>query len=95
VTLLPDALVPSLSPEMTTPAGPWGGPTYSYRGARIECMAGTYVCGLFLAEHPLDGQTFGTVQTIKPLVDLSLDEGWLPAHLQAHTSLAKAARGRS
>jgi hypothetical protein len=77
VTLLPDPPMPSLSPEMTTPAGPWGGPTYSYRGARIECMAGAHVCGLFLAEHPLDGQTFGIVQTIKsPWVETPVHE-WL------------------
>jgi hypothetical protein len=83
VTLLPDAPVPLPPPELTAQAGPWGGPTFAYRGARIECMAGAHVCGLFLAEHPLDGQTFGTVQTIKPLVDLWLDDGRLPAHLRA------------
>jgi hypothetical protein len=32
--------------------GPWGGPTYSYRNARIECCPGAHVCGLFMPGHP-------------------------------------------
>jgi hypothetical protein len=36
----------------TVAQGPWGGPTYAYRGARIECAPGGHVCGLFMPEHP-------------------------------------------
>ncbi len=25
-------------PEQTAAAGPWGGPTYAYRGAEIRCL---------------------------------------------------------
>jgi hypothetical protein len=35
--------------------GPRGGPTYSYREARIECCPGAHVCGLFMPGHPLSG----------------------------------------
>jgi hypothetical protein len=66
-------------PEQTATVGPWGGPTYSYRGARIECMKGGHVCGLFM----LHGCTFGVVGTITPLVDLWLDEGRLPDFMRA------------
>ena len=70
-------------PELTAAEGPWGGPTYSYRGARIECGKGSHVCGLFLEGHPLDRQTFGVVGAITPLVDLWVDEGRLPRYMQA------------
>ena len=65
-------------PVETAAAGPWGGPTYSYRGARIECLKGAHVCALFMEEHPLHGANFGVVGTITPLVDIWLDEGRLP-----------------
>ena len=55
--------------------GPWGGPTYRYRGARIECLKGANVCGLFLNSHPLSGLPIGAVGIITPLVDR-----WLEAH---------------
>ena len=75
---------PTLPQPMQTAAqGPWGGPTYSYRGARIECMAGGHVCGLFMPQHPLHRSTFGVVGTITPLVDLWADEGRLPSHYRA------------
>jgi hypothetical protein len=67
----------------TAAQGPWGGPTYSYRGARIECLKGGHVCGLFLEGHPLTGQTFGVVGTITPLVDSWLDVGRLPSYRRA------------
>ena len=70
-------------PEQTAAQGPRRGPTYIYRGARIECGPGGHVCGLFLDGHPLDGMTFGVVGTITPLVDLWLDEGRLPDHMRA------------
>jgi hypothetical protein len=64
----------------TAEQGPWGGPTYSYRGARIECMRGAPACGLFMPEHPLHGWTFGLVRTIPLVVDAWLDEGRVPSH---------------
>ena len=48
--------------------------------ARIECGPGGHVCGLFMEGHPLDGMTFGVVGIVTPLVDVWLDEGWLPDH---------------
>jgi hypothetical protein len=57
-------------PVQIAAQGPWGGPTYSYRGARIKCIPGSHVCGLFMPAHPLHGSTFGVVGTITPLVDL-------------------------
>ena len=66
----------------TAEQGLWGGPTYSYRGARIECMKGGHVCGLFVPEHPLHGTTFGVVGTITPLVDLWVDERRLPKYMR-------------
>ena len=66
--------------------GPWDWPTYAYRGARIECCKGAYVCSLFLDGHPLTGQTFGSVGTITPLVDLWLDEGRLPSYMRLSRS---------
>jgi hypothetical protein len=74
--------------QETAATGPWGGPTFSYRGARIECMKGAHVCGLFMEGHPLDGITFGVVGTITPLVDSWLDRGSLPAHLRGVTKAA-------
>jgi hypothetical protein len=70
-------------PVETATQGPWGGPTYSYRGARIECYPGRHVCGLFMPEHPLGGgTTFGVAGTITPLVDLWTDEGRLLAYMR-------------
>lgn len=85
MALFPDPPPPITrsEPEQTAAAGPWGGPTYSYRGARIECGKGGYVCSLFLEGHPLDRQSFGVVGTITPLVDLWLDEGRLPTYMRA------------
>ncbi len=60
-------------PEPACAAGPWGGPTYRHRGARIECMADGRVCGLFLDGHPFSGRTFGAVGVAAALVDLWLD----------------------
>jgi hypothetical protein len=61
--------------------GRWGGPSYDYRGARIECAKGAHVCGLFLDGHPLTGHSFGVVGTVTPLVDVWLDERRLPPHI--------------
>ncbi len=70
-------------PEMTTAAGPWGGPVYSYRGAEIRCARGGYVCSLFMEGHPLHGSSFGVVGTITPLVDLWVEERRLPSYMRA------------
>ncbi len=70
-------------PEQTDAKGPWGGPTYSFRGTRIECCPGGYVCGLFLKGHPLHGMSFGVVGTVTPLVDLWLGERRLPSYMRA------------
>jgi hypothetical protein len=50
--------------------GPFGGPSYTYRGAVIDCLKGGHVCRLTLDGHPLTGSTFGVAGTITPLVDL-------------------------
>ena len=80
-----DSMFPDPPPRpqlvQTAARGPLGGPTYSYRGGRIDCMKGGRVCGLFMPDHPLHGSTFGSGPgTITPLVDLWLDEGQLPSH---------------
>ena len=69
-------------PEITTAAGPWGGPVYSYRGAEIQCARGGHVCSLFMEGHPLHGSSFGVVGTITPLVDLWIRERRLPNHMR-------------
>lgn len=63
--------------------GRLGGPTYSYRGAVIDCMKGGHVCRLTLDGHPLTGMTFGVAGTITPLVDLGIDGGRLPDYMRA------------
>lgn len=55
--------------------GPWGGPTYRYRGARVECLKGGHICGLFLNSHPLNGLPLGTVGMTASLMDR-----WLETH---------------
>ena len=69
-------------PELTAAEGPWGGPTYSYRGAEIRCAKGGHVCGLFMEGHPFHGATFGAVGTVTLLVDLWI-EGRLLPHIRA------------
>lgn len=65
----PDPAEPALL-EQTAAAGSWGGPSYRYRGATIECLPGGHVCGFVMDGHPLSGRgTFGVVGTITPLVD--------------------------
>jgi hypothetical protein len=50
-------MFPDPPPQLvqTAEQGPLGGPSYSYRGARIERMKGGCVCGLFMPGHPLYG----------------------------------------
>jgi hypothetical protein len=70
-SMFPDPPEPSHLVQ-TSAQGPWGGPSYAYRGARIECA-------LVMPEHPLHGRNFGVVGTITSLVDLWADAGRLPA----------------
>ncbi|WP_043367484.1 hypothetical protein [Belnapia sp. F-4-1] len=82
-----DPLIP-LEPERprlveTAAEGPLGGPSYSYRGAVIECQKGGHVCRLVMLEHPLHGHSFGVAGTITPLVDLWVDERRLPRYMRA------------
>ncbi len=70
-------------PELVTAQGPWGGPVYRHRGAEITCTKGGHVCELRMPGHPLDGNTFGVVGTITPLVDLWVDERRLPSYMKA------------
>ena len=69
-------------PGLVTAEGPWGGPTYSYRGAEIRCAKSGQVCGLVMEGHPFDGATFGAVGTVTLLVDLWVDIRALPEHMR-------------
>ena len=71
---------PSHPLEQLAAIGPWGGPSFRYRGAEIRCCPGGHVCGLFMPEHPLHGRNFGVVGTVTSLVDLWAD---LPEVMQA------------
>ncbi|WP_157033523.1 hypothetical protein [Belnapia moabensis] len=78
---------PLISPELpqlveTAADGPRGGPSYTYRGAVIDCLKGGYVCRLRMDGHPLDGHSFGAAGTITPLVDLWVDEKRLPGYMR-------------
>ena len=59
-----------------------GGPSYSYRGAHIECAPRGHVRGLFMPEHPLLGHNFGVVGTVTSLVNLWADTGRLPSYMR-------------
>jgi hypothetical protein len=82
MSLLPPDPAPPPMPEQTTAEGPWGGPSFRYRGAEIHCLKGGHVCGLRMEGHPLDGQTFGVPGSIYALVDLWLDEKRLPDYMR-------------
>ena len=77
------ALEPERAKLVETAAdGSLGGPSYTYRGAVIDCQKGGHVCRLVMPEHPLDGHSFGAAGTITPLVDAWLDEGRLPRYMR-------------
>ncbi len=67
----------------TTAEDPLGGPSYSYRGAVIDCQKGGHVCRLLMPGHPPNGRGFGVVRTITRLVSLWVAEGRLPHHMRA------------
>ncbi len=69
--------------ELVTAEGPWGGPVFRYRGAEIRCDKGGHVCALFMEGHPFHGATFGTVCTVRLLVDLWIKGRLLPGHMRA------------
>ena len=85
MTLIPDppARPARPEPEQTASPCPLGGPSYSYRGAVIDCQKGGHVCVLKMPDHPFHGRGFGALGTITPLVDLWLDECRLPRYMQA------------
>lgn len=91
MALFPDAPPPAarLEPEQIAAEGPLGGPSYSYRGATIDCQKGGHVCTLKMPDHPLHGRGFGVVGTITPLVDLWLDERRLPSYMRLVVSKPK------
>ncbi len=86
MSLVPEPPSPDAAPqhqlEQSTATGPLGGPSYTYRGAVIDCQAGGHVCRLVMPDHPLHGRGFGVVGTITPLVDLWLDERRLPNYMR-------------
>ena len=62
--------------------GSVGGPSYSYRGARIEYAPGGHVCGVFMPEHSLHGRSFGVVETVTGLIDLWAHTDRLPSFMR-------------
>ena len=86
MSLIPDPLAPDAKPDHplveTALDGQLGSPSYTYRGAVIDCMKGGHVCLLSMDGHPLIGMSFGVAGTITPLVDLWLDEGRLPGYMR-------------
>ena len=74
---------PRPAPERANSNGPWGGPTYGHKAARIGWAPGGHICGLSMEAHPLHGLTIGAVGTVTPLLDLWLNEGRLPANMRA------------
>jgi two-component system response regulator FixJ len=79
---VPDALLRLIREDRSEPEEFWSGPSYSHRGARIECGPGGYVCRLLMVGHPLDGQAFGPAGIGVLLIDVWLDEGLLPDDTQ-------------
>jgi hypothetical protein len=68
--------------EEAVKPGPWGGSTFAYRGAGIECLPGNHVCSMFLDGHPLSTCPFGAPGTITPLVDLWIEKRQLPSYMR-------------
>lgn len=81
--------------EQISAEGALSGPSYSYRGAVIDCQKGGHVCRLRMAGHLLDGFSFGMVGSVTSLVDLWLDEKRLPYYMQVVPSGRGARRGTS
>lgn len=50
-------------------AGPWGGLTRTYRGARIEANDKETLFGLLLEGHPMHGAAMGSWENMLPLID--------------------------
>jgi hypothetical protein len=69
-------------PELTVVEGRLGGPSYAYRGAAIDCRPGGDVCTLLMSDYPFHGWGLGSVDTIKLLIDLWLEERRLPKYMR-------------
>lgn len=67
--------------EQLAASGPWGGPSYRYRGAEILCLPGGRFCGLMMPTHPLTGRAFGAASRLRTIVDVWLDENRLPSFM--------------
>jgi hypothetical protein len=67
MSLIPDPTSPGDKPhhQLTETAleGHLGGPSYAYRGVRIDCMKGGCACCLTLDSHPLAGMNFSVAGT--------------------------------
>ena len=89
MALFPDPPAPAARPELeqTALSGPLGGPSYSYRGAVIDCQKDGHMCVLKMLDHPLNGHGFGALGTVTPLVDLWLDDLSLPRHMRGMPSV--------
>lgn len=70
-------------PTPTKAVGPLGGPSYTHRGAMIDCLPGGHVCRVLLPGFPLHNHTFGAPGTIPYLVDLWLDHQRLPPWIKS------------
>jgi hypothetical protein len=64
--------------EIVQPAGPLGGPTRRYRGARLESTALGTQNILHLPGCPMDGANLGNWENLLRIVDAWLDHGTLP-----------------
>ena len=90
VNLLPSAgALPEL--ELTAAEGPLGGPSYSYRGATIDCQEGGNVCALEMPDHLLHERGFNAISVTTSIIDLWLDGQRLPNAMQL---VAKGQRRR-
>lgn len=69
-------------PELTAAEGRFGGPSYVYRAAVIDCQKGRHVFHPQMPAPPLDGVCHGVAGTLTPLVALWLDNGRLPSYLR-------------
>ena len=80
-----DLLPPAPSPpprhhvETTQQVGPCGGPTRTYRGARIESNEKGTLFPFLMPGHPHHGTTRGNWENAIPLIDRWLGHGNLPA----------------
>lgn len=79
--MLPPNPPPTVPHEIriTRQVGPLGGPTRTYRDARIEAIEKSAVFSLVMPHHPYNGMNLGNWENIVRLIDAWLDTGTLPA----------------